>query len=53
MRIPSFYSKTLPYSLRTTLTLKDGLITSTVYSYTKQETNDISIFDQFLQKDDH
>ncbi|SFL35771.1 xanthine phosphoribosyltransferase [Gracilibacillus orientalis] len=35
------------------LTLKDGLITSTVYSYTKQETNDISISKKFLSEDDH
>ncbi len=35
------------------LTLKDGLITSTVYSYTKQETNEISVAEKFLSKDDH
>ncbi len=34
------------------LTLTEGLITSKVYSYTKQETNDISISSKFLNKDD-
>jgi xanthine phosphoribosyltransferase len=34
------------------LTLTEGLITSTVYSYTKQETNEISVSNKFLNKDD-
>ncbi|KAB8139371.1 xanthine phosphoribosyltransferase [Gracilibacillus oryzae] len=32
------------------LTLTDGLITSKVYSYTKQETNEISVSNKFLEK---
>ncbi|UOQ46982.1 xanthine phosphoribosyltransferase [Gracilibacillus caseinilyticus] len=35
------------------LTLTEGLITSQVYSYTKQETNDISIASKFLNDQDH
>lgn len=34
------------------LTLTEGLITSSVYSFTKQETNDISVSNKFLQKND-
>ncbi|WP_079709595.1 xanthine phosphoribosyltransferase [Paraliobacillus ryukyuensis] len=34
------------------LTLTDGLITSKVYSFTKQETNEISIAEKFLSTDD-
>ncbi|MGN8644559.1 xanthine phosphoribosyltransferase [Gracilibacillus sp. HCP3S3_G5_1] len=35
------------------LTLTEGLITSSVYSFTKQETNDISISEKFLRPEDH
>ncbi|WP_411842564.1 xanthine phosphoribosyltransferase [Salinicoccus sp. HZC-1] len=37
---------------RQSLTLTDGLLTSEVYSFTKQETNKISVAHKFLQKDD-
>lgn len=34
------------------LTLTEGLLTSEVYSYTKQETNKISVAHKFLREDD-
>ncbi|EHC6633813.1 xanthine phosphoribosyltransferase [Listeria monocytogenes] len=34
------------------VTLTDNLLTSTVYSYTKKESNDISVSKQFLTADD-
>ncbi|EDE9895251.1 xanthine phosphoribosyltransferase, partial [Listeria monocytogenes] len=34
------------------VTLTDNLFTSTVYSYTKKESNDISVSKQFLTADD-
>lgn len=35
------------------LTMKEELLTSSVYSFTKQETNQISISSKFLSKEDH
>ncbi|MDX8045824.1 xanthine phosphoribosyltransferase [Gracilibacillus sp. S3-1-1] len=35
------------------LTLTEGLITASVYSFTKQETNDISIAEKFLTEGEH
>ncbi|MFC4403399.1 xanthine phosphoribosyltransferase [Gracilibacillus xinjiangensis] len=35
------------------LTLTEGLITSKVYSYTKQETNEVSVSNKFLSKEDN
>lgn len=37
---------------RKSLTLTDDLLTATVYSYTKQESNEISISNKFIQQDD-
>lgn len=37
---------------RTSLTLYEGLLTSTVHSFTKNETNDISISKKYLNKND-
>ncbi len=37
---------------RKSLTLTDDLLTATVYSYTKQESNEISISNKFIQKGD-
>lgn len=37
---------------RQSLTLTDGLLTSEVYSYTKQETNQICVAHKFLKEDD-
>lgn len=38
---------------RKSLTLTDDLLTATVYSYTKQESNEISISNKFIEKGDH
>ncbi|MGN1402489.1 MAG: xanthine phosphoribosyltransferase [Bacillus sp. (in: firmicutes)] len=35
------------------LTLKEGLITASVYSYTKQETNEITISSHFIKRGEH
>ncbi len=37
---------------RKSLTLQDGLLTAKVYSFTKQEENEISIADKFISEDD-
>jgi xanthine phosphoribosyltransferase len=37
---------------RKSLTLTEDLLTATVYSYTKQESNDISISNKFIRQDD-
>ncbi|MEZ2457363.1 xanthine phosphoribosyltransferase [Salinicoccus roseus] len=37
---------------RKSLTLSEGLLTSNVYSYTKQETNTIAVADKFLSDED-
>src|SRR5699024_10275866 len=37
---------------RQSLTLTDGLLTSEVYSYTKQETNKVCVAHKFLGEDD-
>ena len=37
---------------RKSLTLGEGLLTSNVYSYTKQETNTIAVADKFLSDED-
>ncbi|MFS0781442.1 xanthine phosphoribosyltransferase [Bacillus sp. 1P06AnD] len=37
---------------RKSLTLTEGLITTKVYSYTKQETNDVTISSHFINEDD-
>lgn len=37
---------------RKSLTLSEGLLTADVYSYTKQETNSISVADKFLSSGD-
>lgn len=37
---------------RKSLTLTDDLITTTVYSFTKQESNEISVSKKYLQKED-
>lgn len=37
---------------RKSLTLTDDLLTATVYSYTKQESNEISISNKFISQDD-
>lgn len=37
---------------RKSLTLTDGLLTSTVYSFTKKEANEISISNKYIQKGD-
>ncbi|MFB6469221.1 xanthine phosphoribosyltransferase [Cytobacillus sp. Hz8] len=37
---------------RKSLTLTDDLLTTTVYSFTKQESNEISVSNKFLQKSD-
>ncbi|WP_110112316.1 xanthine phosphoribosyltransferase [Bacillus sp. CGMCC 1.16541] len=38
---------------RKSLTLQDGLLTSKVYSFTKQEETEISVAEKFLKADDH
>ncbi|WP_052254673.1 xanthine phosphoribosyltransferase [Salinicoccus sp. YB14-2] len=38
---------------RKSLTLDDGLLTADVYSYTKQETNNIAVAEKFIQPDDN
>lgn len=38
---------------RKSLTLKEGLITSTVYSFTKQESNEITISSHFIHEGDN
>jgi xanthine phosphoribosyltransferase len=38
---------------RKSLTLKEGLITAKVYSFTKQEENEITVAEKFISKDDH
>jgi xanthine phosphoribosyltransferase len=38
---------------RKSLTLVDDLLTSTVHSFTKNETNEISVSNKFLSSDDH
>ncbi|MBM7703262.1 xanthine phosphoribosyltransferase [Metabacillus iocasae] len=38
---------------RKSLTLQDGLLTSNVYSFTKQEETEISVAKKFLTEDDH
>ncbi|WP_141434032.1 xanthine phosphoribosyltransferase [Bacillus sp. 03113] len=38
---------------RKSLTLVNDLITSSVYSFTKQESNEISVSNKYLQEDDH
>ncbi|RFU64616.1 xanthine phosphoribosyltransferase [Bacillus sp. V59.32b] len=37
---------------RKSLTLTDGLITASVHSFTKQETNEVTVSDKFVQKGD-
>lgn len=37
---------------RKSLTLKEGLITSTVYSFTKQESNEVTISSHFIKEGD-
>jgi xanthine phosphoribosyltransferase len=38
---------------RKSLTLKEGLITAKVYSFTKQEENEITVAEKFFSPDDH
>ncbi|SOC41162.1 xanthine phosphoribosyltransferase [Salinicoccus kekensis] len=38
---------------RKSLTLTDGLLTADVYSYTKQETNNIAVAEKFIQPGDN
>ncbi|GHH99120.1 xanthine phosphoribosyltransferase [Neobacillus kokaensis] len=38
---------------RKSLTLSEGLLTASVHSFTKNETNEISISNKYVQKDDH
>lgn len=38
---------------RKSLTLTEGLITAKVYSFTKQEENDITVAEKFFSQDDH
>jgi xanthine phosphoribosyltransferase len=38
---------------RKSLTLTDNLLTSSVYSFTKNESNEISVSNNFLQENDH
>jgi xanthine phosphoribosyltransferase len=38
---------------RKSLTLVDNLLTSKVYSFTKKETNEISVSSEYLKKDDY
>src|SRR5699024_1516612 len=38
---------------RKSLTLDSGLLTADVYSYTKQETNNIAVAEKFIQPDDN
>lgn len=38
---------------RKSLTLAGDLLTASVYSYTKQETNEISVFQKYITSDDH
>jgi xanthine phosphoribosyltransferase len=37
---------------RKSLTLQDGLLTAEVYSFTKEETNTITISEKYIEKDD-